>query len=47
MLEEAPAEHQYYDQPKGVGNKSYMSRIHKEHRTLLTSLACELLRALR
>ena len=38
LLEEAPAEHKYYEQPKGTGSKAYMSRIRKEHKALVSSL---------
>jgi ubiquitin-conjugating enzyme E2 O len=38
MLDEAPAEHHYYDKEHAAGNRAYMNRVQKEHRALMTSL---------
>jgi ubiquitin-conjugating enzyme E2 O len=38
MLDEAPAEHHFFDQERPAANKAYMNRVQKEHRALMSSL---------
>jgi ubiquitin-conjugating enzyme E2 O len=41
VLEEAPADHHFYTQPRTAPQKSYLSRLQKEQRALMTSLPGE------
>lgn len=42
VLEDAPAEHMYFDQPVQAGGNMYMKRLRKEHNALSSSLPGEL-----